>query len=164
MFAIVITYPVQFFGLFFFVRVLSLCERHPHSFLKTFRFVLIQLNYFFITILFCQSVHFIDPICITFFNDEFFKKFFNSSIKIFFIYYISRMKSTLSSGFFLFNNSVKRLLTKLFLSAVSNNFAYLLEEIRIFQKKISSFWALSVFHGTVHPILEKYSIMTTINL
>ena len=52
-FAIVITYPVQFFGLFSFVRVLSLCERHPHSFLKMLRFVLIQLNYVFITILFC---------------------------------------------------------------------------------------------------------------
>ena len=46
-FAIVITHPVPFFGLFSFCRVLNLCERHPHSFFKMLGFVLIQLNYVF---------------------------------------------------------------------------------------------------------------------
>ena len=58
-FAIVITHPVQFFGLFSFVRILHLCERNPHSFLKMLGFVIIQLNFvsdYYIILLKC-SLH-----------------------------------------------------------------------------------------------------------
>ena len=59
LFAIVITHAVQFFGLFSFVRVLNLCQRNPHSFLKMLGFVLIQLNFvsdYYIILLKC-SLH-----------------------------------------------------------------------------------------------------------